>query len=169
MGLTNEIERLTELHRRGSLSDEEFARAKAAVLSAPPEAVAPSSSAASGSVREERGTGREREERQWAMYVHFSLLAGLLVPLAGYIVPIVLWQTKKAEMPSLDAHGHVVVNWMISSVIYWVVSIALALLFIGIPLLIALGILGIVFPILGGLKANEGVVWRYPGSIPFLG
>lgn len=169
MGISNEIERLTELHRRGSLSDEEFARAKAAILSAPPEAVPPSSPGADAPGREERGNGREREERQWAMFVHFSLLAGLLVPLAGYILPIVLWQTKKAEMPSIDAHGHVVVNWMITSVIYWAVGIALALLFIGIPLLIALGIVGIVFPILGGLKANEGVVWRYPMSISFLG
>lgn len=102
------------------------------------------------------------------MFVHFSLLAGLVVPLAGFVLPVVLWQTKKGEMPSIDAHGKAVVNWMISSLIYTVVCIVLAFVIIGIPLLIVLGILSIVFPILGGLKANDGVLWRYPLSIRFL-
>jgi len=38
---------------------------------------------------------------------------------------------------------------------------------IGIPLLIALAILAIVFPIVAAIKANNGQVWKYPLSIPF--
>ena len=30
----------------------------------------------------------------------------------------------------------------------------------------ALAVLGIVFPIIGGIKANNGEVWKYPLSIP---
>lgn len=174
MSLASEIERLTDLHDRGALSDEEFARAKAALLTQPPDVSGappplPRRDEDDDDARPGRsGAAREHEARQWAMWVHLSLLAGLAVPLAGFVVPIVLWQTKKAEIPGLDAHGKAVVNWMISAVIYGVACVLLAFLIVGIPLLIALGVVMIVFPILGGVKASEGTVWRYPLSIPFL-
>ena len=108
------------------------------------------------------------QERQWAMFLHFSLLAGFLVPMGGLIAPIVIWQMKKAEFPSIDVHGKIVVNWIISAIIYAVLCLILAFLIVGIPMLIGLGILGIVFPIIGAVKAGGGEVWRYPLSIDFL-
>ena len=45
------------------------------------------------------------------------VLAGFLVPLAGLVTPIVLWQIKKTEYPEIDEHGKAVVNWMITMVI----------------------------------------------------
>lgn len=160
MGLTDELERLQRLHRDGTLTDAEYARAKAAVLDAPARVPA-----------DRRGDDAALaggDERQWAMFVHLALLAGLVVPLAGFVLPIVLWQMKKGEMPGIDAHGREVTNWMISSLIYWVVCAALAFVLIGIPLLIALVVVSFVFPIIGGLKANDGVLWRYPLTIRFL-
>lgn len=44
----------------------------------------------------------------------------------------------------------------------------LLLVIVGIPLLILLGVIGIIFPIIGGIKANNGEVWKYPLSISFL-
>jgi len=107
-------------------------------------------------------------ERQWAMLLHFSLLAGFVVPFAGLIVPIIIWQLKKDEFPGIDAHGKVVVNWMISGIIYGAVCSLLIFILIGIPLLIVLGALAVIFPIIGGIKANNGELWKYPLSIPFL-
>jgi uncharacterized Tic20 family protein len=103
-----------------------------------------------------------------AMFLHLSLLAGMLVPLAGFILPILIWQLKKEEMPALDPHGKVVVNWIISSLIYAAVCGILVFVLIGIPMLLALFVLGTIFPIIGGIKANDGVVWKYPLSIAFL-
>ncbi len=101
------------------------------------------------------------------MFLHLSLLAGLVVPGAGFILPIVLWQVKKETVPGLDAHGKVVANWMLSALIYAVVSGFLCLLLVGIPLLVILGLLSIIFPIIGGIRANEGILWKYPMSIQF--
>jgi len=42
------------------------------------------------------------------MFLHFSLLAGYVVPIAGLIAPIIIWQLKKNELPGLDEHGKVV-------------------------------------------------------------
>ncbi|TYZ06884.1 DUF4870 domain-containing protein [Hymenobacter lutimineralis] len=100
--------------------------------------------------------------REWATYLHLSQLAGLLVPGAGYIVPIVLWQTKKDEIPGLDAHGKMVVNWIISTLIYGAVGALLCIVLIGIPLLMALGLISIIFPIIGAVKARDGALWSYP-------
>jgi uncharacterized Tic20 family protein len=106
--------------------------------------------------------------RQMALILHLSQLAGYLVPVAGWIAPILIWQLKKQEMPQLDAHGKEVVNWLISCFLYGVVCGILCFFCIGIPLLIALGIVAVVFPIIGGVKANEGILWRYPLTIRFI-
>ena len=79
-----------------------------------------------------------------------------------------LWQVQKSKLPGIDEHGKVVCNWLISELLYLVICGILAFLIVGIPLLMILAILGIVFPIIGGIKANNGEVWKYPLSIPFL-
>lgn len=109
-----------------------------------------------------------RQSRQWAMFLHFSLLTGYFIPFAGLIIPILIWQLKKNDFPELDAHGKVVMNWIISSLIYGSIGFVLTFIFIGLFILIPLGILFIVFPIIGGIKANDGEVWKYPFSIRFL-
>ena len=55
------------------------------------------------------------EQRQMGMWLHLSQLANVILFPVGIIVPIVLWQTQKDKIPGLDAHGKMVVNWMISS------------------------------------------------------
>ena len=103
----------------------------------------------------------ELQAKQWAMFLHLSQLAGFILPLLGLIAPIIIWQTQKAEFPILDAHGKAVVNWIISELIYGAIGFVLVFVVIGIPILAVLGILGIVFPIIGGLKANNGELWHF--------
>ena len=110
----------------------------------------------------------ERETRQWAFFLHLSVLAGFVVPIAGFVAPIVIWQLKKDDLPGIDAHGKNVVNWLISKLIYVVVSVVLLLAVIGFVLLPVVLVLGIVFPIMGAVKANNGEVWKYPLAIRFL-
>ena len=108
------------------------------------------------------------DQRQMGLFLHLSQLANVILFPVGIIVPIVLWQTNKEKMPALDAHGKMVVNWMISFTIYAIVSIILMFVLIGFLTIIAVGILGIVFPIVGGIKANNGELWEYPLTIKFL-
>jgi uncharacterized Tic20 family protein len=114
------------------------------------------------------GSSQESQTRMWAMLLHFSILAGYAVPIAGLVVPIMIWQLKKDELSEIDVHGKNAVNWIISELIYLAVSFILCFVIIGIPLVIILGILGIIFPIIAALKASNGEVWRYPLSISFL-
>lgn len=108
--------------------------------------------------------GRDRETNQWAMFIHFSILAAWIVPVAGLVVPILLWQIKKDELPGIVPHAHIVLNWIVTSMIYAVICIVLIVVVIGIFGLVALGLVTIIYAIIGGLKANEGEVWEYPGT-----
>jgi uncharacterized Tic20 family protein len=108
------------------------------------------------------------DQRQTGMFLHLSQLAGLIVPFAGIIVPVVIWQTQKDKMPALDAHGKMVTNWMISALIYSAVSVILMFVLVGFLTMLTVIIMAIVFPIIGAVKANNGELWEYPLTIKFL-
>ena len=110
---------------------------------------------------------REAETRQMALLLHLSHFAGLLTFGLGLLAPILIWQLKKNELPGLDAHGKNAANWILSELIYGAVGFALCFVIIGIPVLVILGLMGIIFPIIAAVKANEGEVWKYPLAIPF--
>ena len=164
MSLSDEIAKLQELHRTGALSEAEFQAAKARLLAGDPP---PSHDNPYASPAYNSDADLAARTNTWAMMIHLTQFAGYAVPLAGMIVPIVLWQIKKNELPGVDVHGRNVVNWILSELIFVVIGIILCFVFIGIPLLWALGILAIVFPIIGGVKAASGEVWRYPMSFQF--
>ncbi len=152
----DELRSLQELYESGGMSEAEFQQKKAALMYTPPAGIAGPAY-----------TGMDQQTRQWAMILHLSQFAGYVVPLAGLVAPIVIWQVKKNELPGIDAHGKVVSNWILSAIIYAIVSFVLMVILIGIPMLLALGLMAIVFPIIGGIKANNGELWKYPLSIPF--
>jgi len=106
--------------------------------------------------------------RRWAIILHLSQLANFLIPLSGFILPIVIWQMKEDQINGLDAHGKVVANWLISSFLYSIAFFILSFALIGISLLFILGLLAICFPIYGAIKASDGELWSYPLSIRFI-
>ena len=159
MSLAEELERLNEMRETGALTDADYEKAKSRLLDAPPPI--PGEGGGPGSMT-------ESQVNNWAMFIHLSQFCGYVVPLAGLVVPIILWQMKKDESPILDTHGLAVVNWILSVLVYAVICSVLILVFIGIPMLVVLGVLCLVFPIIGGIKAGNGEVWGYPLTIRFL-
>ena len=93
--------------------------------------------------------------------MHLSQFAGYLVPLAGLVVPIVMWLTRR-EDSEVDRHGREIANWMIFEFIMAVVFGLLAFVLIGIPFLIILGVLAIVCPIIAAVQASSGGFFKYP-------
>lgn len=107
-------------------------------------------------------------EKQYAMFIHISQFAGVIIPGLGWILPLVLWLTKKDTSSYIDAHGKIVMNWIISCFLYAIGATILTFILIGIPLLIALGICSLIFTIIGAIRANDGILWPYPLSIKFI-
>ncbi|MCC5879097.1 MAG: DUF4870 domain-containing protein [Idiomarina sp.] len=156
---TEQLRNLHKLKEEGILSEEEFQAQKQKLLDAEQSKTSGTSANTS--------SFDNVDSNQYAMFIHLSLLIGLIFPWIGLIVPLVLWLVKK-EDPIVDQHGRVVVNWLISSFIYSIVAIILMVVLIGIPMLLALVVCHFVFAIIGGMKAKSGELWQYPLSIKFL-
>jgi uncharacterized protein len=107
-------------------------------------------------------------ERNWAMFCHLSAFAGFFVPFGGVIGPLVIWLSKRDESTWINENGKASLNFQLSMLLYMVLVIPLCLIIIGIPLLIILGALKVVFIIIASVKASKGEEFRYPLAIPFI-
>ena len=106
--------------------------------------------------------------RNWCMFIHFSVFAGYIAPIIGIVVPLLLWQLKKDEDPAIDVHGRIVMNACISFFIYFAVAAILCAVVIGFLLVPIVALMAIICPIVGGIRAKDGVTWRYPLTLKLL-
>lgn len=109
--------------------------------------------------------GPSAEARQWGLFAHLSALAGLIIPFGNILGPLIVWQVKKAEMPFVDDQGKESLNFQITVAIAMIICIVLMFIVIGILLMPLVGIAALVFTIIGAIKANEGVAYRYPFTL----
>jgi len=113
--------------------------------------------------------GLSQDDRTWGMVVHLSGLSGyLLGGLAGFVAPLVIWLVKKDESEFVDDQGREALNFQLTIFLGMLISIPLCFIFVGFLTLLALVVIDIVYTIIAGIKANEGVWYRYPWSIKFL-
>ena len=158
MSIADELDRLNTLRAEGALSEAEFEQAKAAALATKPSV---------GQQLDQAASGLTRDENTWAMLIHLTQFCGYVVPWAGWLVPLIMWLMKKDESEYINDHGKIVMNWMLTELIYGLVCFLLMFVVIGVFLFVPLGIIAVVFPIIGAVKANSGELWPYPMSIRF--
>ncbi len=108
----------------------------------------------------------------WNMFCHLSALAGFVFPFGNILVPLLVWQIKKQEIPSVEIHGKASLNFQITAAIVLfgggVVAAILSFFCIGvllIPVVFAVYVASIVFAVIAGIKANDGIEYRYPWSL----
>jgi uncharacterized Tic20 family protein len=102
------------------------------------------------------------DEKLWATLVQLGgALFGIIVPLIGFLV-------LRARGPFIREHTTAALNWQITLVIAYFVGTVTSVLFIGILILIAAGVLQIVFGIIASLRAYSGQLYTYPLSIKFI-
>ncbi|GGD16052.1 DUF4870 domain-containing protein [Flavobacterium orientale] len=137
-----------------------------------------------------------QNEKNTAVAIHLSSLAKYLIPFAGIIVPIIIWQSKKNESQFVDENGKSVINFNLSLLVYSIIiAIIFGIFFIDsivelihyedqgidvtpvklITVAIITGLVLIVWSItefililIGTIKAGNGEVYKYPITIPFL-
>jgi uncharacterized Tic20 family protein len=110
-----------------------------------------------------------KENKQLLVLTHLSQLLDFVTGIGGFIVPLVLWLTKKDEIIGMDAHGKAILNFRISMFIYILICIPLILLVgLGILGIIAIGFFYLIFPIINAIKASNNEAPSYPFSITFI-
>lgn len=107
-----------------------------------------------------------QEERTWAMLTHLSAFAVLVLPFAGNILgPLAIWLVRRERSPFVAEQGRESLNFNISVTLAAIVCSLLVYVFIGILLGLALFVYWLAMTILAGIRAGEGVPYRYPFTL----
>ena len=114
------------------------------------------------------------EEKKWALFAHLSILVGGLVTFGwaasfgSFIGPLIIWLVQKDKMPFVADQAKEALNFGITLTIACFVLLMLTIFSLGIgalitiPAFMVIGIAALILVIIAGVKANEGVAYRYP-------
>lgn len=149
MSIYDDLEKLKGLRDKGAISEEEFQYEKQRILGG------------------NAGVQYQTDNSGYIALMHLSQFAGFIICGLGFLLPVILWVSRSKESSEVDMHGKNIMNFMLSMLIYTILLIPLCFLIVGIPLLVVLGILEIIFIIIAAVKAANGEYWKYPLSITF--
>ncbi|HOI55963.1 MAG TPA: DUF4870 domain-containing protein [Phycisphaerae bacterium] len=85
-----------------------------------------------------------------------GMLAHLLGILTGFLGPLIVWLIKKDQSKYVAEQSKEALNFWISILIYLPVTCCLA------------GLFGLIMGIIGTIKSNQGIIYRYPLAIRFI-
>jgi uncharacterized Tic20 family protein len=88
-----------------------------------------------------------------------------IVPGIGILGPLVIYLLKKDESSFVEACAKESLNFQLTIIIAAIISFILVVVFIGLLLLWALGILNVVLVIVATVKASEDKIYRYPFNL----
>lgn len=101
--------------------------------------------------------------------LHLSTLSAVVIPFANLVIPLVIWLLKKSDAPEIDRCGREVLNFNLT-----MVPLVLAGVFfkfwamvnmqwlIGVAVLLSILLYGLIVIIIAAVRANDGVLYRYP-------
>lgn len=116
------------------------------------------------------------EDKQWGMFGHLSALSGVVTGgLGNFLGPLIVWQMKKDTLPFAAEQAKEALNFnitlLIVAVVFGVIGAIFTAITLGlgailvVPLALLLGVAWLVLTIMAGMKANDGVAYRYPLTI----
>jgi len=97
------------------------------------------------------------DSRGWAVAAHLLPFVSLAI-----IGPLFIWLIKRDEDDFVEDQAREALNFQLSLLIYGIVSAILIIVIIGIVLLIAVAIFGLVWSIIAAVNAANGEPYRYP-------
>ncbi|MEO8582198.1 MAG: DUF4870 domain-containing protein [Flavitalea sp.] len=97
-----------------------------------------------------------------------AILSHILCIVVGFIAPLVIYLVKKDESAFVKAHAKESLNFQLTVLIAYIVSIVLMVILIGILLIWLVMVASLVLVIMATVKASEGKLYKYPFSIKFI-
>lgn len=102
------------------------------------------------------------DDAVWGVLAHLSIFVFAL------IAPLIIYLVFKDSSPFARHHAAEALNFPLTLLIALLVSVPLTFLLIGIPMLLATMICGVVFGILAAVAAGRRESYRYPLTIHFV-
>ena len=110
----------------------------------------------------------DSNEKMVATFSHLGIVAGTIVPFGSVLLPLILWLVYKDKSEYVAYHAKEALNFQLTMLIGFVASAILIFVVIGIPLLIVLAIVDLVFCIIAAMRPNEGERYSYPYAFRFI-
>jgi uncharacterized Tic20 family protein len=102
------------------------------------------------------------DERLWATLIHVGgIFFGFIPPLIGYLV-------LKDRGAFIRSHTLTALNFQLTMLIGYIAGLILTAVIIGVFLLVAVGIVIVIFSIIAAIAANKGETYSYPLTIKFI-
>lgn len=106
-------------------------------------------------------------DRNWAAAAHWSALVGAWLALA-FLGPLLVLVVRGGDSPYVRSHAVEALNFHLSFLLYAFVAGISMLVLVGFVLLPLVGLLWLVFSIIGIVKATRDELYRYPLTIRFV-
>ena len=104
------------------------------------------------------------DERLWAMGAQLGGLAFLIGPgVLNWLIPLVIWLIYKEKSRFVAIHAMQSLVFQIVLMVLYAISGILTLVCIGFFLLAVVFVFHIAYCIIGGIRANSGLIYEYPG------
>ena len=104
----------------------------------------------------------KRQDSSLLVITHLSQLLYYITGFGGLVVPLIIWLTQRDRVEDMDEHGKSIINFQLSLIIYFIVSIPLILFFgLGLLTMLFTGIVGFIMPIVNAVRANNGQLPSY--------
>jgi len=111
----------------------------------------------------------KRVDNNLLVATHLCQLLTYVSGFGGLVVPLVLWLTQKDKVASMDIQGKQIVNFQLSIIVYYILSIPLILFFgLGLLVLFVVGTLGLILPIVNAVKVSNHQQPVYFMNITFI-
>lgn len=101
-------------------------------------------------------TAENSDDRIWALLAHLSYFVFAIFG------PLIIWLVKRDSSSFVEEQAKEALNFQLSIVL---IGMLCGITIILLPVTILLGIAGIVFSVMAGVKAYEGEDYRYPYTI----
>ena len=99
------------------------------------------------------------DEKTWATLTHVGMI------LFGFVGPLIVWLVFKDRSRWIKLHAQESLNFGILASIVYVISWILTIIVIGGLTWAAMGIIALIFGILGAMAANRGEYKPYPFNL----
>ena len=106
------------------------------------------------------------DEKTWALVAHFGGAAGMFIGggALGWVAPLIALVSMGNQSPTVRAHAVAALNFQILWSIVAAVGYVLLCVLIGFVILPIAWLMGVIFGVIAGVKANEGQLYKYPAS-----
>jgi len=111
-----------------------------------------------------RDVGTSSGDRNYALAIHLSLLATLVIGPLAVLAPPILWIIRRHDSPFIDDHGREMVNVMITGVLVCL----LVLTGIGAIFTVFWLIVFVINMIRAAVASSNGEFFRYPMTMRFI-